>query len=43
MDNKTYEALKRLVGYAKTFHASNVNDDIEQVENWIEETEKEHD
>ena len=42
MDTNTYEALKRLVDYCRAFHASNVDDDIKQVEIWIDEVSKEY-
>jgi hypothetical protein len=42
MNEETYKALKRLVDYCKVLHASNVNEDIKIVEDWIEEVVKEY-
>jgi len=42
MDNKTYEALKNIIAFVKGNKKPLKNNDIKQVEDWIDETAKEH-
>ena len=43
MNKETYEALKRLISKAKTYDLGiKMNNDIKQIESWIEEVAKEY-